>query len=231
MRFALFVGLALSAMLPDSLFLRAERCEATMYGRVPTLREFVHGSRYVLAGTVTRTDTAPDSATGTIVTRVTFRQLAFAKGSADGDSLVLRNYGGEYQGSSFEMVGQTHFERGQRYICFVRGGLGTARDGFPTILDGALGVLRVLKDPRTHRSMVATHSGHFVTAVDTAGVSLIAPLNRTPDLVDAGFADSILAMRSGRPSGESSGVLTESEMLSGLRRVMAAFAEERPRVR
>ena len=95
MRFALLVGLALSAMLSDSLLLRAERCEATMYLRPPTLREFVHGSRYVLAGTVTRTDTAPDSATGTIVTRVTFRQLAFAKGSVDDDSLVLRNYGGD----------------------------------------------------------------------------------------------------------------------------------------
>ena len=122
------------------------------------LEQSVRLADVVFAGTVTRihAENLPDDG---IVTRYTFSDLRFGKGSGQGAELVLTILGGEVGGLGSVVDGAPSFEINRRYIVLSASGLGSARDSYLPVIGGSQGVFQVDLDSRTGRSIVKDAEG------------------------------------------------------------------------
>jgi hypothetical protein len=103
-----------------------------------SLGDMARGAGVVFAGTVT--DVRAAAAPGTIITRVTFRDLAFGKGHVAGDSLILSVNGGTLLGHAVDDDEAPKFRAGQRCIVFSRGDLGSFANHYRSVVGGWQGV-------------------------------------------------------------------------------------------
>lgn len=118
------------------------------------LSEMTSRSSYIFAGTVMRQSTGLADDGRTVVTRVIFEQLRFAKGSSRGDSLTITMYGGVYGGSERSYVGEPTFAVGTRYIVLASRGLGSRDDLYAPVIGHDRGVITVVPtDAKGHHEL------------------------------------------------------------------------------
>ena len=151
------------------------------------LEQSVRLADVVFAGTVTRiyAENLPDDG---IVTRYTFSDLRFGKGSGQRAKLVLTILGGEVGGLGSVVDGAPSFEINRRYIVLSASGLGSARDSYLPVIGGSQGVFQVDLDSRTGRSIVKDAEGRPVAYVKENHVAVVLPqrharLRATPMIV------------------------------------------------
>lgn len=108
------------------------------------LPDMVKRSTHIFAGTVRSTEAGPSEDGRTIVTRVTFERLRFAKGERRAPTIVLTMYGGKYKGTERSYVGEPSFIAGNRYIVMANRSLGTREDLYAPVVGHEKGVLRVV---------------------------------------------------------------------------------------
>jgi len=204
---------------------------ATLYDRPLTMRESVDKCRYIVAGTVTRSVVVRDTV-GSSVMHFTLRDLAFAKGTTEGDSLVVTMPGFRGVGVIVEAAGQSHFEMGGRYICFLAdGGTRGLYAGTSYLPLGDDGVYRVFLDRATLQSIVVDASGHFVTGVDSVGIfkskfRLSGGYKRSLALRDSMISDGAAQTRAAHEAP-----LSEVDLLTALHQVFVAFDAGAPKAR
>lgn len=122
----------------------------------------------VFAGTVASTWTA--AAPGTIITRVTFRDLAFGKGHAPGDSLILNVNGGTLLGRTVDDGEEPEFHAGDRCIVFARGDLGSFANHYRAVVGGWQGVFNVAYDSTSGMTGVRQRYELPLAAINGEGV-------------------------------------------------------------
>ena len=83
-----------------------------------TFESQVHRAQMIFAGTVTRSECV--RVPGSILTRYTFVDLAYAKGSGPADSLVLTAEGGTVGNEQIMNSVEQYFDVGRRHVVFVR---------------------------------------------------------------------------------------------------------------
>lgn len=133
-----------------------------------SLGDLARGSGVIFAGTVTDVRTA--NAPGTIVTLVTFRDLAFGRGKTPGDSLVLTERGGTVFGRTEDSGDEPVFQPGQRCIVFARAGLGTYADSYRAVVGGFQGVYYVEYDSTVMKPSIRQKMGMPVAGIRGEGI-------------------------------------------------------------
>jgi hypothetical protein len=133
-----------------------------------SLGDLARGSGVIFAGTVA--DVRSANAPGTIVTRVTFRDLAFGKGRTPGDSLVLTERGGTVFGRTEDDVDEPVFRPGERCIVFARAGLGTYADSYRAVVGGFQGVYYVEFDSTVLKPSIRQKLGMPVAGIRGEGI-------------------------------------------------------------
>jgi hypothetical protein len=87
----------------------------------------------VFAGTVS--DVHPEKVSGTIVTRITFTDLAFAKGERDAEKITLSQEGGQVGDMGISVTPEMHqFLPGKRYVVLADADLGSPKNRWTPIV-------------------------------------------------------------------------------------------------
>ncbi len=102
------------------------------------LRTCVRTAGVAFAGTVT--GIRAERLEGTVVTRVTFSDVVYAKGARSAKSLILTTCGGEVDGESIWCEDEPVFHLHQRYILLAAADLGSHRNGYSSIVGANQGM-------------------------------------------------------------------------------------------
>ena len=140
-----------------------------------SLGDLARGSGVIFAGTVADVRTA--NAPGTIVTRVTFRDVVFGRGRTPGDSLVLTERGGTVFGRTEDSGDEPVFQPGQRCIVFARAGLGTYADSYRAVVGGFQGVFYVEFDSTVMKPSIRQRMS--VPVAEIRGEGIVAAEGKT----------------------------------------------------
>ena len=166
-------------------------------------RKIAHSSKHIVLGTVTRMEIIRDPVTGWGLTKVTLGELSRVKGPTVKDSLQLTMLGGAVDGKEIQVAGRPIFHLGDRYILFLREGLGTKNDGYAPVMYGELGVFRVVNYKSGRASRVFDYYGRPVVRFGKDGPTYL-PLEE-PGAPPAVTQRSDSGARVGESSGQGEG--------------------------
>ncbi len=140
-----------------------------------SLGDLARQADLVFAGTVT--NVRPASAPGTIITRVTFRNLAFGKGHVAGDSLILNVNGGTILGRTVDDGEEPDFHVDDRCIVFARGDRGSFANHYRAVVGGWQGVFYVAFDSTAMK--LGIRQRYAATVAGIYGEGIIAAEGKT----------------------------------------------------
>jgi hypothetical protein len=201
----------------------ASHCEASIVREMPP-QQLVHYAKLAFAGTVI--DTKPERLGETIVTRVVFSDLRFAKGKAATPTLTLTLEGGRIGEEGISVSGQPGFLLGQRYIVLTTTDVGEVERELIPVVGLYQGVFRITKDGRG-RSVVLDPFSRAVVRISADRLTVVLP----DSLVSAKYRGRVDQPerdedRHGSPHeivyerNDPGTRLTEEEFLNALRRLV-----------
>jgi hypothetical protein len=140
------------------------------------------------AGTVT--SMRAERFEGAMVTRVTFSDVVYGKGSRSGKSLVLTMCGGEVDGQTEGCEDVPVFQLHQRYVLLVKADLGSHRNAYSPIVGTNQGLfLLEAEKPGGHPvvpGVIGYRSGHLLMK-DRGRLTPPYPLYARPGVIAAEF--------------------------------------------
>jgi hypothetical protein len=133
----------------------------------------------VFAGTVQSMQ--PVRLPTTILTKVVFTDLKFAKGAARSRSITLTLAGGQVDNDMIIADGQASFSEGERYIVFAFSDLGSEANSYLPVVGLYQGYFKVERGTSPGKGRVKDSTGHMLTEIAPDHVTTVLPDSLLPD--------------------------------------------------
>ena len=170
------------------LALPAPRANAQVPGGGEFL-DLVRRADVIFAGTVS--DAQCTRVPAGIVTRITFKRLAYVKGSGPEDSLIVRRDGGTLGAETTLSDDQPGFCVGERCVLLAKGDPGSPRNGYTPFAGVSEAVFRLFEDSPKKKPVVHTSTGTPVGAVTGGRLVLAVDENAERRMSEKAFLDAL----------------------------------------
>jgi len=164
----------------------------------------VEGAGVAFAGTVTNLQS--ERVRTSIVTRIVFSDVDYAKGHREGHSIVLTMNGGKLGNEGVFTIGLPEFEVHKRYIVLAKSDLGSERNGYNPVVYFNQGFFRVESEAGVGSPVIRDWAGRSVSAYRSGHLVVVG---HSP------LASQDMQMRDGRGDSKRAGLDLHAETTMG----------------